>query len=163
AFWPFVPGQSTAGESIAGAQSANYGTGYNLLGRMWDRIGQALLRKPGWIWVASIAAMVPFAALAVRQYNNLNFDLLKKLSSDAPSVVGTKALQQHFPTGITGPVTILVRNDDVDFRSPENAEPIKQVTEQLKERSDELAIADVRSLTQPLGMTEAGQWLVSTG
>ena len=79
-----------------------------------------------------------------------------ELPSDAPSVTGTRVLQQHFPTGLIGPTTALIRNPHIDFRSEQGQAVVKKVTDELAARKDELHIADIRSLTAPLGTTEAG-------
>lgn len=118
---------------------------------VWDRLGQTLLRRPGTVWLASIAVMLPFVVIAVLNFGNLSYGLLTDLPADETSVVGAKAVQAHFPAGQTGPITILLENQRVDFREKEGRNAVEELTRRLNDRRDELQIADIRSVTRPLG------------
>ena len=69
----------------------------------------------------------------------------------APSVVGTRTISRHFPAGFTGSATLLIRSDKVDFSSAEGSAMIARLTDELTQQRDQLMIADIRSLTAPLG------------
>lgn len=123
--------------------------------RLWQKTGQALLRRPGTTWLASVAPMVPFAVVAVLLYNHLSYDFIGNLPASAPSVVGTRALEEHFPAGIMGPTTVLLVDPKVDFRKAKGQALVRELTDRLRERRKELGLADLRSLAAPLGITEA--------
>ena len=131
--------------------------------KLWHRVGELIQRRPGAVWLAAGAAMVPFAILGLAWYNHLNYDLVASLSVDAPSAVGTRELQQHFPAGTTGPVNVVIRNDRIDFRESDGFQAIKSLTQALHADREELKIADVRSLAMPLGTTGAGKLAASEG
>jgi len=99
--------------------------------------------------------MAPFAIAASLLYNHLSYDVISDLPADAPSVAGTRVLQQHFPAGIMGTVTVLLVDPQVDFDKPSGRETIRQVTERLREQRKELGLADIRSFTAKLGISKA--------
>ena len=121
----------------------------------WQAIGRLLLRRWATVWLATFAFMAPFAIIAGVLYNRVSYDLISALPADTPSVVGTQVLQKHFAPGIVGPVTILAVDPHVDFGTAEGREVVKQLTGQLKAHKEQLGLADIRSLTAPLGITEA--------
>src|SRR5207249_1353371 len=125
--------------------------------RLWERTGQALLRRPGTGWLASALPMMPFALLAIVLYNHLSYDFIGNLPASSASVVGTRALEEHFPSGLMGPTTVLLVDPKVDFRNPQGRALVEQLSNRLQERKDELGLADLRSLTAPLGITEAAR------
>ncbi|MEX0718304.1 MAG: MMPL family transporter [Planctomycetaceae bacterium] len=118
----------------------------------WEKVGRALLARPATIWLASIALMLPFAVIGVVWYNHLSYGLLSELPAQSPSVEGALAVQEHFPAGTAGPVTVLIRNPDVDFASSEGQGAIRELTDRLYDRSEELRISDIRSVWYPLGL-----------
>jgi putative drug exporter of the RND superfamily len=123
----------------------------------WTRIGPALLRRPGLVWLTTVVLMAPFAVAAVLFYNRVNYDPLSGLPESSPSVAGARALESHFPPGLLGTVTVLLQNDRVDFASEQGIGLIRELTERLEARKDSLQIADLRSVAQPLGTTEAAK------
>src|SRR5262249_26663926 len=68
------------------------------------------------------------------------------------SVVGAKAVQEHFPAGYAGPLTILIKNDEVDFSTGEGSATLEALILRIEEQAKELGIADIRYLHKPLGM-----------
>ncbi len=126
----------------------------NLFPGIWDKIGSVLLRKPGTVWLACVALMTPFVVIALLCFNNLSFGLLSELPSDTPSVVGAKAVQNHFPAGATGPTTVLLANQNIDFSDSDTRDVVGKLTERLAARREELGIADIRSVSHPEGVTE---------
>jgi RND superfamily putative drug exporter len=134
------------------------------LGNIWGKIGDALIARPGTIFLLSVALMAPFAVIAVLFQSKLSYGLLSELPANDPCVVGSAAVQAHFPPGITGPVTILVQNRNADFRTDaelKDNQPgwqgIETFSDTLKEKKNELGIDDVRSVAYPLGMAERVQ------
>ena len=53
---------------------------------VWERIGEALLEKPGTIWLVCVGLMAPFAIVGAINFNFLSYGLLSELPSDNPSV-----------------------------------------------------------------------------
>src|SRR5439155_17692737 len=125
--------------------------------RAWDFMGKILLRKPGRTWLASALPMVPFAVLAIFLYKHLSYDFIGNLPANAPSVLGTRALQQHFPPGLMASTTVLLVDPEADFRSAKGRALVEQLTDRLRQRQEELGLADLRSLTAPLGITDAAR------
>jgi RND superfamily putative drug exporter len=71
--------------------------------------------------------------------------------------VGTRVLQQHFPAGMMGSTTALLDNPKLDFSTQQGRAIVRHLTQSLATKKDELGLADIRSLTAPLGQTEAAQ------
>ncbi|MBW3543464.1 MAG: MMPL family transporter, partial [Planctomycetes bacterium] len=124
---------------------------------VWERVGRSLIERPGTIMLGSIAVMLPFAVIAILCFENRSYGLLTELPQDDPSVVGARALQEHFPPGQTGPITVLVDAVGLNFREPQGREAIETLAQRLMARKDELHIADIRSIADPLGMTATSQ------
>src|SRR5690606_37616929 len=74
------------------------------------------------------------------------------LNPSSDSVRGLDVIQEHFTAGETGPMTVLLAAR-TDWASPEGRELIDHLS-----RGFELLpnVAEVRSLTQPLGVREPG-------
>ena len=154
AFWPQVPHPEKA-TTPRWIQTVNRLLGESLFESMWYAIGRKLLARPGTIWFWSVASMVPFVVVAILFQNQLSYGLANELSESAPSRGGALALSAHFPAGITGTMTVLVQSNDDDFNSPDSAEKIGGLVDDLAERKAELHIADIRSVSDPLGITDA--------
>lgn len=133
----------------------------SIIRNTWDHVGQALLKRPMAIWLGTIALMIPFAVVGAWHYSHLSYGLLSDLSPKSPSVIGTRAVQDHFPAGATGTITLLIRDPNVDFsrRGDDDGHAdglllIKELTNQLRSRAEELQLADVRSVSHPFGGDE---------
>jgi len=126
--------------------------------QLWDEIGRRLTAKPGKIWTVCVLCMLPFAINGLMNFGYLSFGLLSELPSEgnsaAVSVEGTNAVQEHFPAGTTGPVTILWHIPDYNFRDDE---PVVELSDRLEAMKDELNIANILSSANPLGITKRGR------
>lgn len=120
--------------------------------RGWEWMGRHIMRRPGAVWGTTVAIMVPFAVAGFLYAGQVAYDIISNLPNKAPSVQGVQVLREHFPEGILGPVTTLLVNEDVDFATPEGREIVAKITDRLRDRKNELELADVRSLTEPLGV-----------
>ena len=107
--------------------------------------------------VATAVLLAPFAVLAVVRGDTVSYDLTRNVPSDAPSPVGLQKLREHFPAGVTAPVTVLLRCERIDFHTPEGTAAVAQLTHDLRARATEFALADVRSLAEPLGIGPAAR------
>jgi RND superfamily putative drug exporter len=166
AFWPRVQTEplSTVQGWVSPTSMVSRLLDRDWFGNIWGKIGDALLKRPGTIFLVAVLLMTPFAVIAVMYQDKLSYGLLSELPKNDPCVVGAAAVQAHFPPGITGPVTILVANRDADFRTDaeENDkkpgwQQIKTFSETLMEKKEDLGIDDVRSVAYPLGMADRVQ------
>jgi putative drug exporter of the RND superfamily len=157
AFWPHI---ATKQVQNAGGWFSATGLMGNLLRRnffdlIWKKTSELILARPGYVLALSTAIMMPFAIIAVVCFNNLSYGLLTELPQHNASVQGAMAVQQHYPAGIAGPVTILLQNDKVDFMTPEGTEPIGKLVESLYEQRDALKLADIQNVEHPFGIAVA--------
>jgi RND superfamily putative drug exporter len=173
AFWPDVRKEHVAKEAgwIPSPSLIESIHEKGLFDRLWGVVARGLAARPATIFVVTIALMVPFAALAVAWHDHLRYGLLTDLPRESASVVGARAIQEHFPAGVTGTAIILLKNEA--FRSPEErklpagellTEGVSQriglsrlMVEKLKPRFEELGIKDVRSFDEPLGLMPHAQ------
>jgi putative drug exporter of the RND superfamily len=79
------------------------------------------------------------------------------LPSNVTSSIGARALEKHFPPGLLGLVTVLLRSDQVDFDSDKGIGLVQELTDQLQANKNALGIADLRSVAKPLGTGEAAK------
>ncbi len=158
AFWPDGRhAQATAplATGPAAAKTAAGAKGFfapERIHQVWENLGAALQRRPGTVWLACVAALAPLVVLGGLFRNRLSYDLIGSLPADAPSVTGTHVLEQHFPAGVMGPVTVLLLDPQVDFGTDEGRHLVAKLTDRLRQRREELGLNDVRSLTAPLGL-----------
>lgn len=120
--------------------------------RRWEDIGRWVLRRPGSILTACVLLMFPFAAWGMWNYEYLSYGLLSDLPATKKSVIGAKAVQEHFPAGYAGPLTVLIENYDVDFNTPQGSATLEGLLAGIERRADDLGIADIRYLNKPLGI-----------
>ncbi|HLJ11706.1 MAG TPA: MMPL family transporter [Planctomycetaceae bacterium] len=125
---------------------------------LWEYIGGLLVRKPGTILATCVLVMLPFAMLGLYRHDFLSYGLLSELPATKKSVDGAKAVQEHFPAGYAGPLTILIQNDEIDpetragfFSTNEGSAALQGLIGSLEARSAELGIADIRYLDAPQG------------
>jgi RND superfamily putative drug exporter len=157
AFWPQRPGDREGPTLTGRLRGWRRFFDPGVLRRDWAWVGDVLQRRPGSAWMVCVAGMLPFVIGAGLGHNHLSYDVISDLPKSSPSVQGTQVLQEHFPAGILGPVQALLVNPHLDFGSPQGRAVIEQVTDRLHERQQDLGLADVRSLTAPLGVTSAAQ------
>ena len=97
-----------------------------------------------------LLALLPLAVVGARTKSNHN--QLSDLDPDRPSVIGANAVRRYFAVGELSPAIALIDNPQLDFRSPRGREAIDEINRRLLAIDN---VADVRSLTQPLGKTAA--------
>jgi RND superfamily putative drug exporter len=157
AFWPFhaPAGKSAEPRAQTGPWRRFFQTGE--LSRGWEWVGGHIIRRPGAIWLASVAVLVPFAVAGGAFANKVDYDMLGNLPSQTTSVVGARMLEQHFPSGVMGIVSVLVVNPRADFYSESGRKVVADVTQRLQDEQQNLGLADIRSLSKPLGITSAAE------
>ena len=163
AFWPRRPGAGGGGRAgwVATDDPIGRWIRSNPVQAGWDWLAAVLVRFPGTIWLGSVLLMAPFAAWGAWHYTSLSYGLLSELPRDNPSVRGAAEVQKHFPAGNAGPVTLLLKNDSLDFASSDGREFIERLTGFLEQKQEELQLADVRSFTHPYGL-DAGSGLTGS-
>ncbi|MEW4489329.1 MMPL family transporter [Thalassoglobus sp. JC818] len=174
AFWPDVRREEldTSDSWLPSSTLWNRLRDQQLPEAVWNRIAETLHRKPGTIFAVTVLAMMPFAIIGWAQESNLSYGLLSDLPKDEPSVEGAFAIQKHFPAGITGPATVLVKFDDDVLKRSLDGENLtstvaseklsQQITDNIAKSLDQIRekdyeIVDVRSQTHPLGRSEVAQ------
>ena len=90
--------------------------------------------------------LAPLAVVGARTKSNHN--QLSDLDPDRPSVIGANVVRRYFAVGELSPAVALVDNPRLDFRSPAGPPAIDEISRRLQAIDN---IAEVRSLTQPLG------------
>jgi len=132
AFWPHQPRPPHPTLSPSEGEEGRVRGGFwksllqgHAFQRLWEKTSEILLRRPGTIWLASALPMLPFVVIAALLYNQLSYDFIGNLPANAPSVIGTRALEAHFPAGLMGPTTVLLRDPGVDFSKPQGRALVK--------------------------------------
>jgi len=140
-FWPFRPPHHTPGaDREAESLEQVPMTGF------WVRVANVVVRHPTPILLVSLAVLAPLAYVGARTTSN--YSQLADLDPDRPSVVGASVIRRYFAVGELSPTVALVENPKVDFRNPEGRQMVAEVTQRLMAVP---GVAEVRSLTQPLG------------
>jgi RND superfamily putative drug exporter len=157
AFWPYGRSEHLAGTGwLSGTSLVNRLIERNRVQIAWESIAKMVVSSPRTVLVVCIAAMLPFAVVGLVWHDYLSYGLLSELSPSNQSVIGAKAVQSHFPAGSAGPVTIILRNNQIDFRSEEGRAALDELASQLKANRQELGLADVRYVRFPLGWSQPG-------
>ena len=120
--------------------------------RLWNRIGRTVVARPGLVWSLTLVVLAAPAAYGVIRNNDLSYGLIENLPNEAPSVRGARLLTEHYSAGRTGPITVLLHAPDVDFTRSASINAVDQLTARLADRRDELGIAEIRSVAEPLGL-----------
>ncbi len=154
--WAFWPQKQRSPTDTAPASTGWFAQG-GTLERIWEHVGTLLLRRAGSVWLVTVAVMAPFAIAAVFLYNHLSYDIINDLPAGAASTAGTRVLEQEFPPGMVGPVTLLIVDPHADFNSVQGRAAIGRLTDRLREQKQQLGLSDIRSLTAPLGITETAE------
>ena len=161
AFWPIMP--CTHADAWPGRGWLGRLAPTRWAGNFWKRTGMALGKRPGTFWTASVVLMAPLAVVAVRRYQEVSYGLLDDLPPSSVSYQGTNLLERYFPAGIAGPLTVLVRDDRVDFNSWQGLGLIETLTGRLQSQRKQLGLVDLRTASAPLGVTPAAREAVAGG
>ena len=173
AFWPHIPTSKLRASggwvSATGLMATLFRR--NVFELMWQKIGDLIVRRPLFVLSLSVGLMLPFAIAGYSLRSHLSYGLLTELPQDNASVLGAKAIQDHYAAGIAGPVTILLRSPSVsitdkkgeviqqaptvDFTSEAGEDSIEKLTESLFEKRGVLKLAEIRSLKHPFGVVQS--------
>jgi RND superfamily putative drug exporter len=111
----------------------------------WDRVSRIVVARPAAVLVACLVVLAPLAVLGLRL--KPNYKPMGELAPSADSIRGLDVVQRRFTAGETGPVTVLLTSS-TDWNSPEGRRVVAHLSTGFGLTDN---VAEVRSLTQPLG------------
>jgi RND superfamily putative drug exporter len=111
----------------------------------WDRISHAVVKRPALIFAVTVLLLAPLAVFGLRV--EPNYRPTGELAPLSQSIQGLAAIQRHFTAGETGPLTVLLVSP-TDWNTPDGKELIAHLSRGFGNLPN---VAEVRSLTQPLG------------
>lgn len=112
---------------------------------LWAALSDRVVARPGWVLAVSLLLLVPFAALGFSV--KATFSPIGDLSPTSGSIRGLDVIRSHFTAGETGPLTVLLASDQ-----PWDTDAGRSIIRHLSRGFTRLDnVAEVRSLTQPLG------------
>jgi RND superfamily putative drug exporter len=144
-FWPFQTPHHTAGRDPE-AESLDSLP----MNTFWIRVADLVVAHPLVILCICLIVLCPLAAVGARAQTN--YSQLADLRPDRPSVIGSNVIKRYFAVGELSPAIVLIDDPKLSFRSPDGSTAIEQTTSRLQQIPN---IAEVRSLTQPLGARAA--------
>ncbi len=112
---------------------------------LWTRISRVVVAHPLMIGAVAAVVLAPLAFLGFQV--KANYRATGELSQTSSSVMGLQAIQRHFTAGETGPVSILLASH-TSWESQEAQKVLSHLSQGLTRLEN---VAEVRSLTQPLG------------
>ena len=138
-FWPAQPPEAITTPRLAEPAPAA------CLG-LWDWVSHWVARRPGRIWFAAAALLAPLVFVGLRVHPD--YRATGELSPETQSLAGLAMIQRHFTAGEVGPITVLLTADE-DWSSYDGRDMIAHLSHGFARLPN---VAEVRSLTQPLGM-----------
>ena len=108
--------------------------------------GDLVVTHPLLILGICLAGLLPLAFIGAQTKSN--YSQLADLDPDRPSVVGASVIRKYFAVGELSPTMALIANPRLDFRSPPGRAAVAETSRRLMAIPN---VAEVRSLTQPLG------------
>jgi RND superfamily putative drug exporter len=118
--------------------------------KLWEWISQRVVARPGLVWTLSVLLLLPLAALGLRV--TPDYRATSQLSHKSESLQGLEVLKKHFNAGETGPLTVLLSSAR-DWDSTLGQLEIDHLSRGFASLDN---VAEVRSLTQPLGKALPG-------
>lgn len=112
---------------------------------LWERISRWVSLRPGWILFGTVTLMAPFALFGLHVVPC--YSPIGDLGPKAESIRGLDAIRRHFTAGETGPITVLLTSEST-WTTPAGRELIGYLSRGFAQLEN---VAEVRSLTQPLG------------
>jgi RND superfamily putative drug exporter len=112
---------------------------------LWNRLSRGVVARPMTIWSVSVVLLLPLAFLGFRV--KANYRATGELSPMSSSVRGLDVIQHHFTAGEVGPVTVLLESP-TDWATPQGRAVLEHLSAGFAYLDN---VAEVRSLTQPLG------------
>src|SRR5262249_12465413 len=123
----------------------SYSTHAPAQARFWDWVSRGVVARPVLVWTVAVLALAPLAVLGFRV--SPVYKATGELHPSAGSVQGLTAIHRHFTGGEIGPLTVLLRSA-TSWNTPAGREALAHASRAFSLLPN---IAEVRSLTQPLG------------
>jgi RND superfamily putative drug exporter len=139
AFWPTRPPR--CGLRIADCRLKNKSASEGV----WGAISRQVVARPLLIWATAVLTLLPLAVVGFGV--KANYRATAELAPTSDSVQGLAAIQRHFTAGEVGPITVLLESS-TDWESPRGQAIIGHLSQGFARLDN---VAEVRSLTQPLG------------
>lgn len=122
--------------------------------RVWSRVADVVLARPGLLLVACAIVMGPLAAYGAWRGNRVTYDLLSELSPERLSRHGAELLRRHYPVGEGGPIIVLAHRPGARFGDKDRSvasEALGHVFDLTVSLRELPGVQSVRSLAEPLG------------
>ncbi len=113
---------------------------------LWDRVSRVVARRPVLVWSIAAGLLLPLIILGLQV--EPSYRATGELSPRAESLQGLTAIQRHFTPGEVGPISVLLVSSK-DWTSREGLRESERLSRGFASLP---GIAEVRSLTQPLGI-----------
>jgi RND superfamily putative drug exporter len=147
AFWPTAGRRSCDPKgAVLGSRPFSYSR--SPLGRrqgIWDQISRQVVARPMLIGAVAVLALLPLAFIGFRVQPN--YRATSELAPTSDSIRGLAAIQRHFTAGEVGPITVLLESSS-DWETPHGRALVAHLSQGFCYLDN---VAEVRSLTQPLG------------
>jgi RND superfamily putative drug exporter len=114
-------------------------------GGLWNRLSHVVVARPLLVWSGAVLALLPLVVVGLRVAPA--YKATGELRPSAVSVRGLTVIGRHFTAGETGPLTVLLASP-TPWDSPEGRARIAHLSRGFAHLDN---VAEVRSLTQPLG------------
>lgn len=138
AFWPRRAPKLTVKDKLLNRMNLRLG--------FWDWVSRRVAARPVLVWCVAALILAPLVLIGMRI--EVNYRATGELSPEAESLRGLAAIQRHFTAGEVGPITVLLATTE-DWDSPAGQRQIDHLSRGFASLPN---VAEVRSLTQPLGM-----------
>jgi putative drug exporter of the RND superfamily len=135
-FWPARPPAPSPHLQLAACSSVG----------LWDWVSHWGARHPARVWCAAAAVLLPLVIVGLNV--RPDYRATGELSPRTASLKGLSVIQQHFTVGEVGPITVLLTGAE-DWTSTDGRMLIAHLSHGFTRLPN---VAEVRSLTQPLGM-----------
>jgi RND superfamily putative drug exporter len=112
---------------------------------LWGAISQRVVRRPGLVGMTSALLLLPLAVVGL--WVHPNYRATGELASTSGSVRGLAVIQKHFTAGEVGPITVLLQSEE-NWDGADGRDLIAYLSRGFARLEN---VAEVRSLTQPLG------------
>jgi RND superfamily putative drug exporter len=112
---------------------------------LWDCVSNRVAAHPVLVWTAAALVLLPLVVVGLHVQST--YRATGELCPETESLRGLAAIQRHFTAGEIGPVTVLLASD-TDWSSREGILEIDHLSRGFAQLPN---VAQVRSLTQPLG------------
>ena len=142
AFWPTRILEGAASPTRGRRRVANT---VRRVGGVWEGISRLVVAHPILTWTVAFLTLLPLALLGFGV--KPNYRATSELAARSDSVRGLDAIQRHFIPGEVGPVTVLLESS-TDWESPRGQAILTYLSQGFGYLDN---VAEVRSLTQPLG------------